>query len=381
MKKRLLKVAVATALSVAFAVPAFANPFTDVPAKHWAYDAVNKLAQAGVVDGYGDGTFRGDKTMTRYEMAQVVAKAMTKSLNADQKALVDKLSKEYAAELNNLGVKVDALQGQVNDMVKFSGDARLRYTGTDTNDVTSDAASYRVRLGATAKINQDMSLYARFTTGTMDFSSGSSSPKIDNAYVSTKLFGADTKVGRQDYILGQGMLVDGTLNGVTVKYGDLMAFGGKEENETGMVSAYGGQYTFQVGAPVTLSYLKLDDTNYYAASTSFNLVPGFKVSSEYVKNDTDNAKGWQVKAALGKTGLSVGYKDIEQYSLPMESALSLNHKVSGMKDFYEMSRVGDVKGMEYEYNAALAKNTNLNILHQDIKDGGKNTRATINVKF
>ena len=46
-----------------------ANPFVDVPAKHWAYDAVAKLAQAGIVDGYGDGTFKGDKTMTRYEMA------------------------------------------------------------------------------------------------------------------------------------------------------------------------------------------------------------------------------------------------------------------------------------------------------------------------
>jgi len=92
VKKRLLKVAIATALTVAFATPAFANPFSDVPAKHWAYDAVNKLAQAGIVDGYSDGTFRGDKTMTRYEMAQIVAKAMNKSLNSDQKAIVDKLA-------------------------------------------------------------------------------------------------------------------------------------------------------------------------------------------------------------------------------------------------------------------------------------------------
>ncbi|MBC8016820.1 MAG: S-layer homology domain-containing protein, partial [Sporomusaceae bacterium] len=112
MNKRMLKVAVVSALTVAFAVPAFANPFTDVPAKHWAYDSVNKLAQAGIVDGYGDGTFKGDKTMTRYEMAQIVAKAMTKSLNADQKATLDKLSKEFATELNSLGVKVDGLQKQ-----------------------------------------------------------------------------------------------------------------------------------------------------------------------------------------------------------------------------------------------------------------------------
>ena len=126
MNKRVLKVAVVSALTVAFAVPAFANPFTDVPAKHWSYDAVTKLSQAGIVDGYGDGTFKGDKTVTRYEMAQIVAKAMTKSLNNDQKATVDKLSKEFATELNTMGVKVEGMQNQINNMVKISGDARVR---------------------------------------------------------------------------------------------------------------------------------------------------------------------------------------------------------------------------------------------------------------
>ena len=53
-----------------------ANPFADVPAGHWAYESINKLAAAGVVEGYGDGSFRGDRLMTRYEMAQIVAKAM-----------------------------------------------------------------------------------------------------------------------------------------------------------------------------------------------------------------------------------------------------------------------------------------------------------------
>ena len=58
-----------------------ANPFSDLPAGHWAYGAVAKLAAAGVVDGYPDGTFKGDKTMTRYEMAQIVAKALPKALS------------------------------------------------------------------------------------------------------------------------------------------------------------------------------------------------------------------------------------------------------------------------------------------------------------
>ncbi len=112
---------------LAFAAPALANPFADVPAKHWAYDAVNKLAQAGVVDGYGDGTFRGDKTVTRYEMAQIISKAMNKDLNADQKTVVDKLSREFSTELTSMGVKVEGMQQQLDNMVKVSGDARIRY--------------------------------------------------------------------------------------------------------------------------------------------------------------------------------------------------------------------------------------------------------------
>ena len=166
MNKRLLKVILVTALAIAFAVPALASSFSDVPAGHWAYEAVNKLVQAGIIDGYNDGTFRGDKTMTRYEVAQIVAKAMGKNLTTDQKAIVDKLAKEYATELNELGVKVAGMQTQMDNMVKFNGDARVRYYDVNnTGNVGDSRSEYRFRLGATAKINDDMSLYGRFTSG------------------------------------------------------------------------------------------------------------------------------------------------------------------------------------------------------------------------
>ena len=73
MKKTLL-----LAMTIAMGITASAyaaNPFSDVPAGHWAYDAVNKLAAEGVVEGYPYGTYGGDRLMTRYEMAQIVAKA------------------------------------------------------------------------------------------------------------------------------------------------------------------------------------------------------------------------------------------------------------------------------------------------------------------
>ena len=96
MKKSLV-VALALATGITASASA-ANPFSDFPAGHWAYASLAKLAAAGVVEGYPDSTFQGDKLMTRYEMAQIVAKAMAKGAN------VDRLASEFAEELDALGL-------------------------------------------------------------------------------------------------------------------------------------------------------------------------------------------------------------------------------------------------------------------------------------
>ena len=67
--------------------------FPDVPANHWAYEAVTKLAGNDVVDGYPDGEFHGDRTMTRYEMAEIIYKAMNRGAKVDQK-LVEEFKPE-----------------------------------------------------------------------------------------------------------------------------------------------------------------------------------------------------------------------------------------------------------------------------------------------
>ena len=102
MKKSLV-LAMAMALGVTASAYA-ANPFSDVPAGHWAYDSVNKLASAGIVDGLWQRHFWWRSLMTRYEMAQIVAKAMAKGAN------VDRLAAEFADELDSLGVRVAALE-------------------------------------------------------------------------------------------------------------------------------------------------------------------------------------------------------------------------------------------------------------------------------
>ena len=103
-----------------------ANPFADVPAGHWAYESINKLAAAGVIEGYGDDTFRGDRLMTRYEMAQIVAKAMAKGAN------VDRLTAEFADELEALGVRVASLEKK-SDNVKVTGEAYYYYARANRN--------------------------------------------------------------------------------------------------------------------------------------------------------------------------------------------------------------------------------------------------------
>ena len=112
MRKTLALIASAVALPLmcSTALAAEVNPFTDVPRDHWAYDAIEQLAADGVLEGYGDGTYRGDLAITRYEMAQMTARAMSKAVDGTDKALLDKLAAEFAAELKSLGVRVAELE-------------------------------------------------------------------------------------------------------------------------------------------------------------------------------------------------------------------------------------------------------------------------------
>ena len=167
MKKTLVS-ALTTALVVGAASTTFAaaNPFSDVPADHWAHDAITQLANDGVIEGYGDGTYRGDRSITRYEMAQMVARAMAKNnVSAADKAMIDKLAAEFADELNSLGVRVANLERNA-DMVKWNG--KLEYTyNHDTykyekqNDFKGKNDDLVFRLEPSAEVNDHWHVNAR----------------------------------------------------------------------------------------------------------------------------------------------------------------------------------------------------------------------------
>jgi len=155
-KKLIASVAAACVLSTG-SVFAASNPFADVPLKHWSYGAVQSLAQAGIVDGYGNGTFDGDKTITRYEMAQIVAKAMYRSdkANATQKAAIDKLAAEYKDELQNLGVRVDNVEKSVDGVkdLKITNWIQSEDTTGNTRGLQLREYDWEYRLGVEEQVS------------------------------------------------------------------------------------------------------------------------------------------------------------------------------------------------------------------------------------
>jgi len=399
MNKRISKVAVVSALTLAFAVPAFANPFSDVPAKHWAYDSVNKLAAAGVVDGYGDGTFKGDKTMTRYEMAQIVAKAMTKSLNADQQAAVDKLAREFATELNTLGVKVDGIQTQIDNQPKVSGDLRARYSdagngynGTGLNG--GSATDVRGRVGLDAKINDNLKFHGR-VSGTYDPSgsnTNSTDGNLDTANVTFNALGLDATVGRQDLKVGSGILFDHELNGLAVDKGGLKLYAGRTNGgfepitvagggDFATVDAqdlYGAQYIAgTTNKNLTANILKRGDDKAYAINGSLPLGTSVTAIGEYVKANNNNVADGSATAfgvKFNSLGLSAMHRDADANVYNSYSNLNSGDVIGLPTDVA-------IKGMEYNLDRNLGKNVDMNVKYQDFDNMDTRTSAAVNMKF
>ena len=220
MKKQFAAIFAATAVlgvTTAFA----ANPFSDVTPDSWAYQAVSQLAAAGIVNGYPDGTFKGQNDITRYEMAQMIAKAMANQdrANAEQQAMINRLADEFSNELNNLGVRVARLEDRVGN-VKVTGDARLRYQDAEQENSKFDA---RARLQFNAKVNDRTDAVVRVVAGDFEFgdANADTSVKVDRAYVNHK-FGerVSVKAGRFGQMLGAGLAYDDTFDGAQFNVGN-----------------------------------------------------------------------------------------------------------------------------------------------------------------
>ena len=263
MKKSLV-LAMAMALGVTASAYA-ANPFSDVPAGHWAYDAVNKLAAEGVVDGYPDGTYGGDKLMTRYEMAQIVAKAMAKGAN------VDKLAAEFADELDSLGVRVANLEKKA-DNVKITGQIRASYKDV-SGDKKDNNMRLRSRLFVNGTINDDWTYTGRFHNEQyVNGNDGKGAAGEDDldfnwAFVSGRVGGVKMDAGRMDFTYAD--VVDVRGDGVKLAYGDDVKVTGWVFKGNSDIEMLSDDRVYVAG--VETSFGAVDTTvRYYRADTEFD---------------------------------------------------------------------------------------------------------------
>ena len=206
-----------------------ANPFVDVPSDSWAYKSVVELADAGIIQGVDGSYFQGERNITRYEAAEMVAKAMAHmdKASVEQRALINKLADEYADELNNLGVRVSALENRVGN-VKLSGDARIRFQHQDTSSEAStgykkDASwDYRVRVRANAKVNDRTTVTYGISTDDINFADNGAAS--DNGNIFTDDAKVDYNFGGNHWNLSVGRTdtyVLGGENAYGFQYGDV----------------------------------------------------------------------------------------------------------------------------------------------------------------
>ena len=316
--KKILALAAVAALTAGVSAYA-ANPFSDVTADDWAYQAVSDLSAQGVVEGYPDGTFKGERNMTRYELAQIVARLMAKEdqLNAEQQATLDKLAGEYADELANLGVRVSNLEKKVGN-ISWSGDARMRYINkAKTND--KDAWDGRLRLTVKGQVNDSTYAQGRIATNMYfkDADKDDGNTTMERLFVNHN-FGEKTSVvlGRQDLTVFGGLEYDDAFDGAKLAYSDgkfdaYAAFGQLNEGKFDSEDAAFGGLGYDFGAAkLNAAYFnftgdKTKDNYKFDSIWGANLVvpvQDFSVFGEYWDSNADkNDSAYQ--AGLGYSTL------------------------------------------------------------------------------
>ena len=311
--KKSLTLAMALALGVTASAYA-ANPFSDVPQGHWAYASVAQLAADGVIDGYADGAFAGDKLLTRYEMAQIVAKAMANGANCD------KLAAEFADELDTLGVRVAKLEKDAG-AVKITGEVRYHYADKDVEKVLSGFNDHvtgkkcnenqlRSRIWVQGQVNDGWK-YTGMLQNTQDFDNetGDEETKFKRAYIEGKIGGVNVLAGRYNAYLVNGNLYDEHADGIEVSYGKdvkFTAFAIKPTDQNGLyIENNGTKGTMSVEMRYDKAYGAKVDTNFgivkaTAGYTVFKdgknyatLVKDGKVEG-YSEDDIQDNKIWNV---------------------------------------------------------------------------------------
>jgi hypothetical protein len=302
-------------LVLAVVSPAFSQPFADVPTDHWAFDAIAELAAKGIVEGYPDGTFKGDRAMTRYEIAMVVARLLARieaikipapaappkiDVSRADIATLQRLINEFRAELAALGVRVTAVEEELAalrgrlDNTTVEGFAFFRYQSSLIPPTSGSSAPYtfglfnltfngRISSTASATVNTlldsgDGGIFGFGSVNTLCTNGGYCSPGVtfDRAYLDVAAYGFNWRLGRQTYTLGP--------IGLLFREGSLNVYAGNSAGIDGLkVSGAFGPVSFDVAGfaagydPGTLGMIE----SLLMGRAAMGLIPGWTFGVSY----------------------------------------------------------------------------------------------------
>lgn len=389
MKRNFIStITLSLALGAASSSFAAANPFADVPRDHWSFDAVQTLAQAGVIEGYGDGTLCGDRHITRYEMATMVARAMAKEkVSVSEKETIDKLAAEYADELQNLGVRVTELEKK-SDAVTFAGSAKIESSRTEHDGVKDATESIaHLELDITAKVNEDWVVQGALEAENDLKENTSSDVELTQVYAKGPLFGATAKLGKFTAFDGESLSTGGMILDTEIS-GAMFSFGGKllTELAAGRLDADGYaltegldasdyqsvQFTYQPSDKwaAHMGYYHLKNNNAFADGNSFRndnhifhialdyeIAPALVLGGNYAMSSLDAAPGADKKSEKAY-GIQLTYRGAEAdvpHSYGVWAAYRQLGELSVIAPTYDGADV-DQRGVEVGVDYMLAKN-------------------------
>ena len=361
MKKTISALAVTTMLGMTTVLGA--NPFTDVTPQDWAYQAVARLASQGVVNGYPDGTFQGGNNITRFEMAQMVAKALNQQdrMNGEQQAVLNKLAQEFSEELHSLGVRVENLERKVGN-VSFTGEMRFRFDGQQEHGIYLNAPADNTRIKVNGKevtLNKGMH-EVHFSGDTID-----GAGKLDlNMLTSTN----PADIGKFSNSIDKNEAATAFLKGLSsnqVQSGALIT------------GAYGGglvpltQQAKAKLAALEAAYRIVKPGSSFNIPDNASAYEAFKIAYEKMLPDKANMGGfWADFEATYKAYYEGSklpeyiYNLSQQYGLKgkKQSTTSYRVRVNAMADVNEHTKFGIRLAQESEFGAGAQKQTEVDRL-------------------
>jgi hypothetical protein len=247
--------------SAAFAASSPAITFSDLPSNHWAYKAVSDLAKAGIIDGYADGKFRGERIMTRYEMALIVANVMTKEdkVDAENKAIIEKLVKEFKEELLQIDSRLSKVEEKTRLTISgteqfFVGNNSIdpktfgAWKGTGATGLSDQTwAGQRLRLYITAPdANNQFVFNARLyqQTNNTQMKDANTAAFDRMTITANNMFGGTVELGKSFLYLGKGAFVGYTGGVDGVQYTNKSGFLTTRLGEGNFGATSTGEFSF-----------------------------------------------------------------------------------------------------------------------------------------